>query len=84
MRPALHLLVGSVAAGNTILVGAAIGAYPIDAPRWLPHLPLEWAAFAACLAAYASCRIGKAAAAVAVLVPLAAVIEVYATPQHPV
>ena len=74
---------------NALLVGTAVGAYGVSAMRWLPHLPLEWAALAVAAAAYVDSRSGPArfsealrtVVLAALLVGAAAAAEVYLTPQ---
>ena len=72
---------------NIGLVGVAAGAYAHDAPRWLVHLPLEWAALACALASYMTEREGapgrdrSGPVAATGLVVAAALAETYLTPQ---
>jgi hypothetical protein len=49
-RPLMDALLVAIILPNTLLVGAALGAY--QSPRWLVHLPLEWAALALALGPY--------------------------------
>ncbi len=89
LAPALDFLVVVLAAGNAVLVGAAIGAYGPQTVRWLAHLPLEWAALATTLAGYLHIRRGAPMRAhtagilfvlTAVLLIAAAVTESFSTP----
>ena len=88
VRHAFDIVVAVVTAGNTAVVGAAIGAYGAEALRWLPHLPLEWAALAGALAVYLRARLTGCqpgwcvAATVLALLGGAAGTEVYLTPQN--
>lgn len=79
LAPLLDVLAGAVIVINAAIVGAALGAYGTPAVRWLPHLPLEWAAFALASTAYsaglsARTRLRAASVAAAALV-LAAFVE---------
>jgi hypothetical protein len=88
LTPALNAVVAVVLGANVVLVGLALGAYGLPLLPWLAHVPLEWAALAVGLAAYARARdhspclpaVAKLGAAGAGLLALAASVEVWATP----
>lgn len=87
LRPILDLSVLLIAVVNVAIVGVAIGAYGPRSLAWLPHLPLEWGAFACALATYTHRRSspGRLTAlavpigAWATLLVLAALVESYLT-----
>lgn len=89
MRRVADPVVVLVCAANAALVGVAIGAYGGAAIRWLPHLPLEWAALASAVTLYCGARTSprRPTAVVlhvvvgAVFVVAAAAVEVFLTPQ---
>lgn len=72
---------------NTVLVGAALGAYGPAAIPFLPHLGLEWTGLAVPLSAYMNAaggrpvRINRSTLTLPLLL-LAAVVETFATPQR--
>jgi hypothetical protein len=81
------LLVAGQVVSHGAIVGAAIGEHP-ELWRYLPHLPLEWAAISASAAAWLHARKSSAVrgevlrlvAATAVAVLSAAVVETYLVP----
>jgi hypothetical protein len=89
MRTVLDAAVTLLVAGNTILVGAAFGAYGQAAVPWLVHLPIEWAGLIVLVRAYLSARRPSGpemgwrspAAHVVALLSIGAAIETYLTPQ---
>jgi hypothetical protein len=90
LRFVCDVVVGWAICSNVALVGIALGAYGARAPRWLVHVPLEWAAIAAALALYLRARRRAPNAhelaltlltAGAVLVA-AALLETFATPHR--
>ena len=83
-------VVGWAICSNVALVGVALGAYSARAPRWLIHLPLEWAAIAAALALYLRARRRAPSAselavmllAAGAVLTAAAVLETFGTPHR--
>lgn len=88
-RRLLDPLLVAVVVTNAALVGIALGAYGRAALPWLIHLPLEWTALAMALTRYLSARrdsvslivLGRTGAIVAVVVAVAATMEVVLTPR---
>jgi hypothetical protein len=52
-------IVGACLAANVALGGIALGAYGVGLLGYLPHWPLEWAAFALALTAWRRSREGR-------------------------
>lgn len=84
------LVLAAIAAGNVVVVGLALGRHRGELMPYLPHLPIEWAAFSvalACWIAHRGSRPGPRvvlpyAAAVLLLALGAAAVEVYAVPHR--
>jgi hypothetical protein len=80
-------IVFAIVLPNSLLVGAALGAY--QAPRWLVHLPFEWAAFAIALVPYGRPEVWQHNASVRTMLGAmvlaiggAAGVEAFLTPQR--
>jgi len=85
--------VAAIVVANALLVGVALGRYPAELPRYLPHLALEDLALAVAASAWVTRRLPRRAAAGApasvlrcalltlTVAVLAALVEVYAVPH---
>jgi hypothetical protein len=90
-RALLDALLLVSGAANLLMLAVSIAGYgPVRMARWLPHLPFEFAALAAAVAAYLLARraplraaqLARTAATAVALLGVAAVLETYGVPHR--
>ena len=89
-RRAGDLIVGALLVVNPVSVGLALGRYPVSLLRYLPHLPIEYAALTVAVTAWVTSRLRgpgrpghllSSASLTVTLAAIAALTETFAVPH---